>query len=274
MRDKSDAQPTSSSDASPEGRLDSWKEIAAYLSRGIRTVQRWEREEGLPVHRLVHEKRGSIYARKDELAAWWESRRQTLANPVASEPDRPPTPRLERITRAAATTSWPALSSDARLLAYVSDAGQDGTPPQIWIQQIGGSAMRLTSGEREYSSLSFSPDDTRIVFTAADATGPARVRDSGSGRRTSSFEVIREQCAAGHQTASGWPMCRSMVRASESRLVVGLVFARSDRRSSTSPVSRGCRMVDIWWFRPGRISNANPTGGSCQSTVARRTTPE
>ena len=90
MRDKPDAQPTSSSDASPEGRLDSWKEIAAYLSRGIRTVQRWEREEGLPVHRLVHEKRGSIYARKDELAAWWESRRQTLANPVASEPDRAP----------------------------------------------------------------------------------------------------------------------------------------------------------------------------------------
>jgi Tol biopolymer transport system component len=171
MRDKPDAQATSSSDASPEGRLDSWKEIAAYLSRGIRTVQRWEREEGLPVHRLVHEKRGSIYARKDELAAWWESRRQTLANPIPSEPDRPPTPRLERITRSAATTSWPAISSDARLLAYVSDAGQDGTPPQIWIQQIGGGAMRLTSGEREYSNLSFSPDDTRIVFTAADATG-------------------------------------------------------------------------------------------------------
>ena len=171
MRDKPDAQPTSSSDASPEGRLDSWKEIAAYLSRGIRTVQRWEREEGLPVHRLVHEKRGSIYARKDELAAWWESRRQTLANPVAGEPAGAPTPRLERITRSAATTSWPAISSDARLLAYVSDAGQDGTPPQIWIQQIGGAAMRLTSGEREYSNLSFSPDDTRIVFTAADATG-------------------------------------------------------------------------------------------------------
>ena len=37
--------------ASPEDRLDSWKEIAAYLNRGVRTVRRWEREEGLPVHR-------------------------------------------------------------------------------------------------------------------------------------------------------------------------------------------------------------------------------
>ena len=32
-------------------RLDSWKEIAAYLGRDVRTVQRWERREGLPIHR-------------------------------------------------------------------------------------------------------------------------------------------------------------------------------------------------------------------------------
>ncbi len=158
--------------ASPEGRLDSWKEIAAHLGRGIRTVQRWERDEGLPVHRLVHDKRGSIYARKEELAAWWESRRRTLDSPAASEAvDSAVTPRLERVTRTSATTNWPALSSDARLLAYVSDAGQDGTTPQIWIQQIGGAAIRLTSGDRKYSNLSFAPDDTRVVFAAADAAG-------------------------------------------------------------------------------------------------------
>lgn len=56
-------------------RLDSWKEIAAYLHRGARTVQRWEREEGLPVHRLQHEKLGSVYAYPQELDAWWERRR-------------------------------------------------------------------------------------------------------------------------------------------------------------------------------------------------------
>ncbi len=43
-------------------RLDSWKEIAAYLKRGARTVQRWERDEGLPVHRLPHGTLGSVYA--------------------------------------------------------------------------------------------------------------------------------------------------------------------------------------------------------------------
>jgi len=57
-----------------EGRLDSWKEIAAFLRRGVRTVQRWEAAEGLPVHRHQHAKLGSVYALKSEVAAWWESR--------------------------------------------------------------------------------------------------------------------------------------------------------------------------------------------------------
>jgi Tol biopolymer transport system component len=157
----------------PADRLDSWKEIATYLGRGVRTVQRWEREEGLPVHRLAHEKRGNVYARRDELAAWWESRRRTLAaHPEVTDTDsRSEVPRLERATLTSALTGWPALSSDARLLGFVSDGGADGTTPQIWIQQIGGAALRLTTGEREYSHLSFSPDDTRIIFTATDGAG-------------------------------------------------------------------------------------------------------
>jgi len=95
----------------PEDRLDSWKEIAAYLGRGIRTVQRWEQEEGLPVHRLAHEKRGSIYERREELAAWWESRRLTLSRSEPDDGGAPVAPRLERVTSTLAMTSWPALSS-------------------------------------------------------------------------------------------------------------------------------------------------------------------
>jgi TolB-like protein/Flp pilus assembly protein TadD len=51
-------------------RLESWKEIAAYLSRDVTTVQRWEKREGMPVHRHVHDKRGSVYAVPAELDAW------------------------------------------------------------------------------------------------------------------------------------------------------------------------------------------------------------
>lgn len=61
-----------------EDRLDSWKEIASFLKRGVRTVQRWEREESLPVRRHQHRKLGSVYASRLEVAAWWESRGRTL----------------------------------------------------------------------------------------------------------------------------------------------------------------------------------------------------
>jgi hypothetical protein len=47
----------SSPERDSEERLDSWKEIAAYLKRDVTTVQRWEKREGMPVHRHLHEKR-------------------------------------------------------------------------------------------------------------------------------------------------------------------------------------------------------------------------
>jgi tetratricopeptide (TPR) repeat protein len=59
-------------------RLEAWKEIAAYLNRSERTVRRWEEKEGLPIHRLQHDKRGSVYAYANELDAWRESRRQLV----------------------------------------------------------------------------------------------------------------------------------------------------------------------------------------------------
>jgi eukaryotic-like serine/threonine-protein kinase len=55
-------------------RLDSWKEIAAYLKRDIRTVQRWEKHEGLPVHRHLHDERGTAYAYRGEIDEWLQTR--------------------------------------------------------------------------------------------------------------------------------------------------------------------------------------------------------
>jgi tetratricopeptide (TPR) repeat protein len=54
----------------PAIRLDSWKEIAAYLGRGERTAKRWESERSLPVHRLPGGGRGSVYAFTAELDEW------------------------------------------------------------------------------------------------------------------------------------------------------------------------------------------------------------
>src|SRR5712664_2533036 len=59
--------------ANPEAndRLDSWKEIASHLKRTVRTVQRWEKHEGLPVHRHLHQQANSVYAHRSELDEWW-----------------------------------------------------------------------------------------------------------------------------------------------------------------------------------------------------------
>ena len=50
--------------------LNSWKEIASHLERGVRTVQRWESELGLPVRRTGRGKRGAVYALVSELDLW------------------------------------------------------------------------------------------------------------------------------------------------------------------------------------------------------------
>ena len=47
-----------------------WKQIAAYLHRDVRTVQRWERNERLPVHRQLHRKLGNVHAVRAELDQW------------------------------------------------------------------------------------------------------------------------------------------------------------------------------------------------------------
>lgn len=63
-----------------EPRLESWGEIAAYLRREIRTVQRWERHQGLPVRRLLIGKLGSVYAYRSELDKWYRERQPQPEN--------------------------------------------------------------------------------------------------------------------------------------------------------------------------------------------------
>ncbi|PYT93106.1 MAG: hypothetical protein DMG36_11715 [Acidobacteria bacterium] len=55
-------------------KLDSWKEIADYLDREVRTVQRWEKTENLPVHRHEHQKKSTVYAFTSELDDWRKNR--------------------------------------------------------------------------------------------------------------------------------------------------------------------------------------------------------
>lgn len=86
MRDTADAQ-------GHDRRLDTWKEIAAYFGRDVRTAKRWERQRGLPVRRLPGGG-GRVYAYVDELAAWL----RTAGD--APEPAEAPNPPQRRMASA------------------------------------------------------------------------------------------------------------------------------------------------------------------------------
>jgi Tol biopolymer transport system component len=188
--------------ASPNGeRLDSWKEIAAYLKRSVRTVHRWEKDEGLPVHRQLHKDLGSVFAYTRELDAWSRARSvhavprddtsvpaakpyrtsvivtQVMAFvflgvigyvasrdsfPVGSTRDAQLTG-LELISTFAGSHRWPAVSPDGHKVAFVSDAG--GTP-QVWIKNLtAGDPTQITSGDLPAIRPRWSAQGDRIIYS-------------------------------------------------------------------------------------------------------------
>lgn len=88
--------------AATERRLSSWKEIAVYFGRDVRTVQLWEQKEGLPIHRQEHSARASVYAYPSELNRWFNERlrkRPTGPEPATVESATIPTSGLPQTAR-------------------------------------------------------------------------------------------------------------------------------------------------------------------------------
>lgn len=205
----SQATETAAAATAQAERLGSWKAIAAYVKRDVTTVQRWEKREGMPIHRHQHDKRGSVYAFRAELDAWMAGRGAQLApeNPRrfravhaigaaaalivggaalwwflrAEDSERPllnarvvPLTDFEGVEQAAA------ISRDGRFVAFLSD--RDGRL-DAWVTQVGtGEFQNLTQGRApellnpEVRSLGFTPDGslvtlwTRVAEPAAGST--------------------------------------------------------------------------------------------------------
>ena len=101
--------------------LNGWKEIACYMNRSVRCVQRWERNENLPVRRHGHRRGVSVYALREELSAWWE-RECPTSKQLNSEPIRLATGD-ERAGSAKAIDERVVLTADA------SELGVNGARP-------------------------------------------------------------------------------------------------------------------------------------------------
>jgi Tol biopolymer transport system component len=198
---------------STEDRLDSWKEIAAYLRRAERTVRRWEQNEGLPTHRHVHNKRASVYAFKSEVDAWWQSRGTRLDDTSADDRRRwtavlplirPPwislfviaagvagyllwqidggsrqvesqPLKVRPLTAYPGSERYPTFSPDGRQVAF-SWKQPDRDDFDIYIQLVdSGPPLQLTSDPRHDWSPAWSPDGRWIAFLRWSADARAQL---------------------------------------------------------------------------------------------------
>jgi eukaryotic-like serine/threonine-protein kinase len=144
--------PRAEAPTTPADRLDSWKEIASYLKRDVRTLQRWEKEEGLPVHRQPHSKQGSVYAYRPEIDSWWESRRRELETRAA----RSATSRRIALGTAAVTAVIMVVLA-VRLLTR-------SAPLEVTFEQPFFQFPVLLPNDSLGASLSISADGRRLSF--------------------------------------------------------------------------------------------------------------
>ena len=142
----------------PDDRLDSWKEIAAYLKRGVRTVRRWERDEGLPVHRHVHRVLGSVYAYKSEIDEWQNVSRSSPARPPSGRPRRSSAPTAKSI----AVLPFANLSTD-RENEYFADGLTD----------------ELTSGLSRIAALRVTSRTSAMTFKGSNKDADTIARELG-----------------------------------------------------------------------------------------------
>jgi hypothetical protein len=112
--------------------LDSWKEIAVFLKRGVRTVQRWEKDEGLPVHRHQHSKRASVYGVPWEIEAWFKGRAEIeVTQPPTGDAFRYAKSSLDadELVRACLNARRRAERARGQFSPMLSIAETAGTPP-------------------------------------------------------------------------------------------------------------------------------------------------
>jgi len=180
-----------------QDRLDSWKEISAYLKRGIRTVQRWEREDGLRVYRRTGDngkkQQGQVFAYKSELDAWWEGFRTrgrteepwwrrraytvvgaaaiavVLVAGISLWRTRRGSPLVGEEQVAAWRFRHGEASPDGRWFAY-----REPETGHLWLRNLSGPGQRLLIGEWVHERLAWSPDSTRIAFVGL-GSAPSRL---------------------------------------------------------------------------------------------------
>jgi Tol biopolymer transport system component len=172
--------------------LETWDEIAVYLDRDPRTVKRWERSRGLPVHRLPDDPKSVVYAVRSELERWRTGALpgfETAGHPGGRRrwwlylafsflgavllifawglraPKTPaPQPQRVPLTSYPGTAWFPAFSPDGRQIAF-SWNGEHEDNHDIFVKPVTeGSPVRITSHPAMDLAPAWSPDGRLLAF--------------------------------------------------------------------------------------------------------------
>jgi TolB-like protein/Tfp pilus assembly protein PilF len=211
----------------PGRRLESWKEVAAYLGRDVTTVRRWEKREGLPVRRLHHSRLGSVYAFTAELDAWRNERAASAATAEAQANHIPQT----------AKRAWLTITLAVLALALV------GGVAWLWRQRStelnrSASAHIRSLAVLPLNNLSGNPDQDYLADGMTEAlTGRlSTIQGLRVISRTSSMQF--------KDTRSSVPQIASKLNVQA--VVEGSLIRSGDRIRVTAQLIQGDTDVHLW----------------------------
>jgi TolB-like protein/Tfp pilus assembly protein PilF len=179
--------------------LESWKEIASYLNRNVRTCQMWEQDHGLPIHRLDGSPKAHVFAYKDELDAWLNETLHEKENIRTARNGRRPRklsllPRWSR-RRVASFSVIGAVALAVLIYVFIigkrdglrDSRGAGGLPPGAGISSIAVLPFEDLSADRtlEYKCDSLTDD----IATKLGSIKELRVISRRSARRFAGKEI-------------------------------------------------------------------------------------
>jgi len=169
-------------------RLDSWKEIAAYLHRDLRTLQRWEKTANLPIRRLNKPGMRAVFAYTADLDEWLRQQSPAPADPspgdqpIATAPAPPPALPARRGSPRVVAAALVILVALAAAAAFL---GMRRGPLPFEVR----SARPITADRGLERDPDISPDGTAVAYVAV-ARDRARIQirmiDSGGAQTLTS----------------------------------------------------------------------------------------
>jgi TolB-like protein/Tfp pilus assembly protein PilF len=247
-------------------RLDSWKEIAAFLGRGERTVKRWETERGLPVRRVPGGGRSAVFAYTKELSEWLKGKTDELedgdtasvnsaqpeAGPPSSDTAVVPQPVGRRFSPGR-VVFWLILLALAGVMVVYYAASRSGLPAKALAARQPGEPIDSSLGPDSVAVLPF----TNIRGDAGTDYLIDGITESLIGNLAHLPQLkVRSRDSVFHYKAKNADLRAAGSELGVSVLVSGRVLVQGDSIDVSVELTRVRENTEIWGHRyTGKTAN-------------------